>query len=476
MTFIRTDKSIMETIKDNFLSRKGYSNVVLTIILMVTLLTGLVSITLRSPMVGLDEMGHYARSVELSNGNLLSLQDGNPALAGGKISNTQYEFIEKAKQVQSDKDWYHKFSSLPYTNQKRFYVNTNTVPYTPFSYLPYVFTAYLSKIIGIKPVTEYLLMRLIGFLTYFLLFILAIKITPVGKFTLAFISTIPTVIVSWTNISADGYMVAISALFFAVILRVVYSLKQGKNITLNDVLAVSIVTVLLSMGKIPIFLYLFLLLPLAFLLRKRSNFEHKAYFYLLFLFGLSFLVTVWWVLIVKNINTGAYFGRNVDTFKQLSFILSDIPSFLTLLARTLLGYNFFVYTIGYTNDLAVYAIPKLFTYLSATALVLSVFAKYNSQNYLKAPRNIYFKLFEISKYLISFAFIVSVFIILYLQFSEIGSHTIDGVQERYFIPIYFILLSIIPKRKISSGLYLTIISLLAILPAISYWLILFNQL
>ena len=83
-------------------------------------------------------------------------------------------------------------------------------------------------------------------------------------------------------------MVAISALFFAVILRVVYSLKQGKNITLNDVLAVSIVTVLLSMGKIPIFLYLFLLLPLAFLLRKRSNFEHKAYFYLLFLFGLVF--------------------------------------------------------------------------------------------------------------------------------------------------------------------------------------------
>ena len=41
MTFIRTDKSIMETIKDNFLSRKGYSNVVLTIILMVTLLTGI---------------------------------------------------------------------------------------------------------------------------------------------------------------------------------------------------------------------------------------------------------------------------------------------------------------------------------------------------------------------------------------------------------------------------------------------------
>ncbi|MFR3960390.1 MAG: hypothetical protein ACLTZB_07205 [Streptococcus salivarius] len=143
-----------------------------------------------------------------------------------------------------------------------------------------------------------------------------------------------------------------------------------------------------------------MLLPLAFLLRKRSNFEHKAYFYLLFLFGLSFLVTVWWVLIVKNINTGAYFGRNVDTFKQLSFILSDIPSFLTLLARTLLGYNFFVYTIGYTNDLAVYAIPKLFTYLSATALVLSVFTKYNSQNYLKAPEIFILSCLRISKYLI----------------------------------------------------------------------------
>lgn len=475
----------MGTIKDILFSKKGYSNVVLILVLMITLFTGLITISLRSPMVGLDEMGHYARSIELSNGDLLSLQDGNPALAGGNISSTQYEFIEEAKQVQSgnstkykatDKDWYHKFSSLPYTNQKRFYVNTNTVPYTPFSYLPYIFTAYLSRIIGIKPVTEYLLMRLVGFLTYFLLFILAIKITPVGKFTLAFISTIPTVIVSWTNISADGYMIAISALFFAVILRVVYSLRQGKSITLNDIIGVSIVTILLSMGKIPIFLYLFLLLPLALLLRKKSKFEHKAYYYLLFIFAFSFLVTVWWVLIVKNINTGAYFGRNVDTFKQLSFILSDIPSFLVLLARTLFGYNFFVYTIGYTNDLAVYAIPKLFTYLNATALLLSIFTTYNSQDYLRASSNIYFKLFNITKYLISVVFIISVFIILYLQFSEIGSHTIDGVQERYFIPIYFILLSIIPKRKTSSKLYLSIISLLAILPAISYWLILFNQL
>lgn len=475
----------METIKDILFSKKGYSNVVLILVLMITLFTGLITISLRSPMVGLDEMGHYARSIELSNGDLLSLQDGNPALAGGNISSTQYEFIEEAKQVQSgnstkykatDKDWYHKFSSLPYTNQKRFYVNTNTVPYTPFSYLPYIFTAYLSKIIGIKPVTEYLLMRLVGFLTYFLLFILAIKITPVGKFTLAFISTIPTVIVSWTNISADGYMIAISALFFAVILRVVYSLRQGKSITLNDIIGVSIVTILLSMGKIPIFLYLFLLLPLALLLRKKSKFEHKAYFYLLFLFAFSFLVTVWWVLIVKNINTGAYFGRNVDTFKQLSFIVSDIPGFLVLLSRTLFGYNFFVYTIGYMNDLGVLAIPKLATYLSVTALVLSIFTKYNSQNYLKTPSNFYFKLFDITKYLISFAFIVSVFIILYLQFSEIGSHIIDGVQERYFIPIYFILLSIIPKRQLSSKLYLSIISVLAILPAISYWLILFNQL
>lgn len=475
----------MGTIKDILFSKKGYSNVVLILVLMITLFTGLITISLRSPMVGLDEMGHYARSIELSNGDLLSLQDGNPALAGGNISSTQYEFIEEAKQVQSgnstkykatDKDWYHKFSSLPYTNQKRFYVNTNTVPYTPFSYLPYIFTAYLSRIIGIKPVTEYLLMRLVGFLTYFLLFILAIKITPVGKFTLAFISTIPTVIVSWTNISADGYMIAISALFFAVILRVVYSLRQGKSITLNDIIGVSIVTILLSMGKIPIFLYLFLLLPLALLLRKKSKFEHKAYYYLLFLFAFSFLVTVWWVLNVKNINTGAYFGRNVDTFKQLSFILSDIPGFLVLLSRTLIGYNFFVYTIGYMNDLGVLAIPKLFTYLSVTALVLSIFTKYNSQNYLKTPSNFYFKLFDITKYLISFAFIVSVFIILYLQFSEIGSHIIDGVQERYFIPIYFILLSIIPKRQLSSKLYLSIISVLAILPAISYWLILFNQL
>lgn len=41
----------MEIIKDILFSKKGYSNVVLILVLMITLFTGLMTISLRSPMV-----------------------------------------------------------------------------------------------------------------------------------------------------------------------------------------------------------------------------------------------------------------------------------------------------------------------------------------------------------------------------------------------------------------------------------------
>ncbi len=122
------------------------------------------------------------------------------------------------------------------------------------------------------------------------------------------------------------------------------------------------------------------------------------------------------------------FGRNV--IRSSSWVyLSDIPSSLTLLVHTLLGYNF-VYTIGY-GMLYMQFQSCLPTWV-LQHWYYQYLAKYNSQNYLKAPRNIYFKLFEISKYLISFALLFR-----YLSYDllEIGSHTIDGVQERYFIPL-----------------------------------------
>lgn len=480
-------KALNKIIINRFSKFFGMDSSVTTVIVLVTLLLGLFSacftLTVQAPMTGLDEQSHYGRSIQIASGQIIVPLHGDMSQVGGYISTSQREFIHRGSNTKQNINksyksvstkWYQGNKDLPYTDKKIFYPCTNAVPYTPFSYLPYIIVAKICQIFRVAPLNEYIAMKIVGFTCYFLVMILAIKITPIGKLVLAILLTIPTVTVTFTTISADGYLIAISSLFFAVILSLKKTLQEQKYLSNNQILAVASVSILLGMAKIPIFIFMSLLIPIIWTLFYRDGIARKQSYLMMLVFIFTVIVTLYWIFLVKDVNTGAFLGRNVNTFEQLKFIRSDVSGFVKLLFTTIAKYSFFIYQIAYTNDPNITSIPKIVGYVIPVTLIIAVFIEGNSVKITSPKHN--FLSFEMIKILSIIGYILCVFIILYLQFVPIGSDFIEGVQQRYFIPIYFITLSFIPKRLKMKGKSTLLIFIPLIIPILSYIKLLMTQL
>ncbi|HFI0729715.1 TPA: hypothetical protein ACGO1Z_002021, partial [Streptococcus suis] len=76
--------------------------------------------------------------------------------------------------------------------------------------------------------------------------------------------------------------------------------------------------------------------------------------------------------------------------------------------------------------------------------------------------------FSRSKTLMILLYVLLVFLILYLQFSEIGSNKIEGVQQRYFIPLYGFIFCFRSPMRIANRKLVSIFSILTLLPLLYY--------
>ena len=148
-----------------------------------------------------DEQVHYARVLTYSN-NLSSKSEGY-------ITQSEQDFIHLSMTIIS--------KSLAQESQKIISILTKdgstAAVYSPLVYFPYIITAWTSKLLNLSTINTFLLLRLVGFLSVFWLFLLAIRKIPFGKATLLIIGSIPTVILSFTAISADTLTYGLIFLF-----------------------------------------------------------------------------------------------------------------------------------------------------------------------------------------------------------------------------------------------------------------------
>lgn len=417
-------------------------------VLMMMFVASLVTIFVREPMTWLDEQTHYGRAIELSNGDLFVSQNGDYSQMGGYISKSQKAFADRTIENRGltngirnstvSVDWINHYGDLRYTSEQVFYANTNTVPYTPISYIPYLFVSGINKIFRVNVVMEYVLMRIAGFLFSFMLLMMAIKIIPFGKLTLAILGASPTVIASVTAVTADGFNIVISILFIASVVKLFYKLAKDKKVTNKSILLFIGLMLIISLSKIPTFFLLGLVLPMLYMGIKEKSLAKIQIFGLVSGLVISAICVLGWVYLVRHVNTGAFWGRNVSTGSQVLYILSDIPKFIGLLSETILRYDFLNMQLGYTNTPAFLSIPQFISFIYTLALFGSVFVKDTDfSNY--EIYTWYTTSFNIAKYSIFALISIAIFGVLYLQFSEIGSGSIDGVQPRYFIPFHALL-------------------------------------
>lgn len=448
--------------------------------LIATLISGVFTIMMREPMTWLDEYTHYARAIELARGDMFVSPNQDVSQMGGYITTGQKQFIDesvanrslenKKRQSTVSLDWFDYYNTIPYGTEVGFYANTNTVPYTPTSYIPYILVAGANQLVKANPIVEYTWMRIFGFVSSFLLVLLAVKVAPFGKLTLAMLASSPTVVASFSAVTADGFNIAVSMLFVAYVVKVFYKLAQKTELTRRDMFGLIGLMVLVSIAKMPTFFLLGLIVPMLWTPTLKK--EQKKHIVLAFM--VSAVVIIGWLYLVRHINTGAFWGRKVSTVDQLMHVLSDIPKFIFVFLMTLSRHDFLNLQLGYTNTPLYLSIPTFVSLSYYIAVMASVLIK-DSHYTQTISFNAYTARFNMIKYGLFVFISCAIFGILYLQFSEVGSLSIDGVQPRYFIPFFPLVFLQSAKVDLPNRFLGVLIVLVGLLPTVTHMIMLIMQ-
>ena len=447
--------------------------------LIVILFSGILSIFVRYPMSWYDEQVHYARVISYSH-NL------NPK-GETYISEGEQEFIQRsmgtiAKSLDQKTpnilslDWKHDFKTL--NKSKKLVKTRDAIPasvYTPIVYLPYILATWVANILRLDIISSFIFLRLIGFLSVFILLILAFRKLPFGKATLLMIASIPTVILSFTAISADTLTYGLIFLFVAHMLNLYQKIALSIKIKRVEFVKLLIISVLLVLAKMPAFAVLALYLPMIYIgIKDKKLSKFQIIFLFTSLLFCAFLTIVWY-LSIKDINGNVtYYGNTlIDQGKQLKFILSHPLRTLRVFIENILDFPYFDFQLGYSDFQRGMQVPVIISIFSLFSILNSFKIQDSEQPLIDKKERIIYNSFS---RLIFIGVSLLIFLIFYLQVTEVGSEKISGVQGRYFLSFLILLVPFSNGKSFLSIKQSKYVLYASVIPAIYYILLMFYQL
>lgn len=469
----------MNKLADFFGSKNKAHTIVITILLLVSLMVSILAIFTRQLGANMDETIHYSRSIQIANGDLRTTRSN---VRGGYISKTQYDFRERSEvknKIENNSlsfSWKDETISKKDVNSEPVFVDTTSAyPYNPLVYTPFSLASGVAKATHMSVAWEVLLMRMFGLVFLTVAIIFAIRIVPFGKIAIAAFSVHPIIILAKSAITADTVTIGISLVFIAMTLDLLIRCLNKKVVPIKYLTVYAMLILGLSVVKIPFSFMSLIALPIwLYLFRSRSiNSDNKKLLIIIVAVVTSLLFSAVWLYMVKDINTGVFWGRNVDTWKQLRYIISNPVEFIQTFLFNISNYNPFEIYLAAAEKGRYIIIPNLLTLAYYFSIFLLVAAD--------IPKTLYKKMKEKAGLIFAFNWFVcliiiaAVFGILYLQFSEIGSRDIM-VQARYLLPIWplmFLSTAIYSYKKmdIREVLALGIIATLPALILVTYTLI-----
>ncbi|MBJ8349043.1 DUF2142 domain-containing protein [Streptococcus zalophi] len=474
----------MDIFKGFFKTKDKFLTSVLISLTFLLFISGLSSIFLRQPATWYDEEIHYVRSIQIANGDILKTQKQDNTKYGGNISQTQNKFITRAfnsklfdKEIEAiEPNWMEDYDSITSNDKSIYKVSVTAVSYMPFQYFPFSFIVLINKILHLNVTTEFILMRLSGFLVSFVLLILAIRIIPFGKLTLILIALCPPFFLSMSSVTADSFVFGITSLFLAYSLSLIYkAIQRTDKITKNEIITYSFISLGLVFAKPPAFLLVALMIPLIIVGLHNKVLTKKQSLYFLSLILFLAFITLLWLFIVRNVDSSHYFGVAADISKQVAFLKSNPKTVLILLVKEISNYNFFGMQLGYADSANYMQLPMLSSFFIVISLTLSTFISDKVIEYGDTWNKKFVLFFNLYK-IIGFIVIVGItFLLLYLQFTPVAAPQIDGVQPRYFLPYWLLLLSIAPQKINTNKKTISFIVLSGLVPLIYYFIFLYIQ-
>jgi uncharacterized membrane protein len=418
--------------------------------LFISLFSGIVFLIFTPPFQVPDEINHFYKSYQISNGILFPETKDNRL--GGYVPKSFIEITKPFLGLRWDSNVKTNFKtikeqfSVPLNEDENVFVDfPNTALYSPISYIPQSVSIFILKKLDLPPLIIFYGARLFTLLTWILGIWLAIRITPISKWLFTLLALLPMSIFTNMSLSADVVTNICAFLFIAYLLKVVF---QEKDFDLKNYQWIVILAIMIASAKIvytPLIL-LFALIPVK-KFKSIKNFSLKFTALLIIGFGTA----LFWSISINSSyipfdEYNSVYRDGIDLVKcgsiqgQQDYILSHGWYIVNVLVNSMcrpfdMYYQGYIGTFGWLDT----KLPMWLIHLSYIAIILTAIFENN--------KNACFNYFQRTVIIFSvFASIGLLLLSIHLTWDCIGANKVS-VQGRYFIPVFPLLFILLNNSK-----------------------------
>ncbi len=393
--------------------------------LVLALSAGLMMVFLNPPFAGVpDEHSHYLRAANISQGTASCSEDG-------QIRQASLDLADKIKPIKINGSNDEKIS-LGKLRNALFEKDTEViVPFggincvaNPLGYFPQALGIKVADTANLPVLWGFYFARLSNALLAIFLTYLAIKILPFGKIIFLLIALLPMTIQQYASISYDPLHISLIFLFSAYALNLSVnkskiSKKQMILLGLSAIFAANI-----KWGFLPVMILLFVL--------PENKFENSKKYWSYILSVIVIGATVFLLSQFNSISSDK-FREGVYPAEQIMNVLKNPFDFLLVVLDTLYidansFFESFLYKPGWLN----YALAPAF-YLFAFFGMIFLIRSEKEDVYLTNRQRAIIGL----TFLCGLLF---VFFSLYVFWTKVGNNKVNGVQGRYLISVFPLLI------------------------------------
>lgn len=380
--------------------------------------------------VGYDEYSHAKSAYDLSFGSTIETTEAAMQLKGNLLpffyTPEERELIEQYEQENNDYSW------ADITHQSRMVRAENRV------YYPNALGFKFARLIGADFASSVMLAKLGGLICYIAVMYFAIAMASRYKMLVAFIALLPNNMFMACSLTRD--MVVTSFLILGTVLMMNEFLEPEKKLTWQRTLAIILAFVCGSVSK-PVYIVMLLLL----LFLGKAKFENR-------LQEVIFKVAICMVaglmiydifyptpvagsdhMLVSNFAfAGDKRSTGTSNIGQMQYILGNPLTYTKVLLGSMFGMLFeYLALDSFMNYGYLGNAPMIFNWIGLfIGLCLSLVSPKNEE------RKVLGKGMIALTALMLFGTISVVWTSMYISYTAVGSSTIEGVQGRYFIPLF----------------------------------------
>ncbi|MDX2174376.1 MAG: DUF2142 domain-containing protein [Bacteroidota bacterium] len=414
------------------------------------------------PLQAPDEISHFYRAYQIADGHILPVRTANRL--GGEIPVCFNEFVlpftfatNNIKYTLHKKEIIESLKVKFNGKEKEFKDFPSTTTYSPISYLPQIIAVFILKQLNCSVALLYYGGRLFSFIFWLVIMFYVIKIIPIYKWMFTTIILLPMNLYVTNAYSADGMNNCLSFLFFALVLRHMFSEKKLQK---RDILLLLLVLTSLALSK---FVYVSFI-TLLFLIPS-YKFKSKIYRFgsIALIFGVSVSVFLLWTSIyMKNYIRISEYDQNyiygiglspcADPVAQKAYILSHPTYFLKVIYHSIFNHpntylKGYIGAFGQSDILLPYWL-YVFTYIIVIFFGLT---ECNKIVLTKLQKGLFF--------CSAFSAFLLILLSIHLMWDCVGEGVVDLVQGRYLIPIFPLLFVLFSNKKLQLH-YLPIVIIL----------------